>query len=124
MALAIAVAMYGAMLAMGGVLYATGAIGQGATHNNCSGYRAQIASQLGIAQQGVPQEQIKSATQACLDTRRLSKWEAVKSEYLIWAAWPALVSAAIFFVWPLWAATLHRQELDAEARATALDART
>lgn len=108
--------IYGLMVGMGSVLYAAGAIGQGATHNDCSDYRHAIAVEQGISQEDVPQEQIKTATQECLDEHGLSKWEAFRTEYLMWAVWPALVSAGIFFVWPLWAAALHRQELDDEAR--------
>ena len=110
-AVAVALAIYGVMLGLGTLLYTTGAIGAGATHNNCAGFRHQIAVQQGIADRDVTQAQVKAATAACLETHRLTKWGAFKTEYLEWAAWPAVVTAAIFLLWPQWAAALHLQEL-------------
>ncbi len=110
-AVLIAVVIYAAMLALGTTLYATGAIGEGATHNDCVDFQQKIAKQQGIDQADVQQSQVKAATQACLDTHSLTKWHAFRSEYLEWAAWPAVVVAAIFLLWPAWARTLHNQEV-------------
>ncbi|MDE3094376.1 MAG: hypothetical protein KGK07_00055 [Chloroflexota bacterium] len=114
----VAIVIYGAMLGLGTLLYATGAIGAGATHNDCVDFRHQIALRQGIADRDVAQSQVKAATAACLETHRLTKWHAFKTEYLQWAAWPAVVTAAIFLLWPQWAAALHRQEV-AEAQKDA-----
>jgi hypothetical protein len=115
LALAIAVAIYAAALALGGTLYATGALGTGATHNDCVDFRHEIAVQQGIADDDVPQALIKQATQDCLEEHELTARNAFRTEYLAWAAWPALVVAGIFLLWPRWAAALHRQELADEA---------
>lgn len=109
-AVAIAVVIYGAALGAGTALYATGAIATGATHNDCAGFRAQIARERGIDEQDVPQSEIKAATAACLAGHTLTKREAFRSEYLLWSAWPAAICAAIFLAWPVWAGILERQE--------------
>jgi hypothetical protein len=110
-AAAIAAVIYGAMLGLGTTLYATGVNGEGATHNDCVDFRHEIAQRDGIDAEDVPQEQIKQATQACLDEHTLTKWHAFRTEYLLWAAWPATVTAMIFLLWPIWAGALHRQEM-------------
>ena len=110
-ALAIAIGIYGALLAFGGSLYATGVIGDGATHNDCSDFRGRIADERGIAQEDVPQQDVKSATEQCLSGHQLTKWHAFRTEYLEWAAWPAVATALVFLGWPLWAEALRRQEL-------------
>ena len=110
-AAAIACVIYAAMLALGSVLYTTGVIGAGATHNDCVDFRHQIAVQQGIDDKDVPQEQVKTATAACLEEHRLTKWGAFREEYLVWAAWPAAVTAMIFLLWPRWSAALHRQDM-------------
>ena len=63
----IAAAIYGVMLAFGGVLYASGVLGTGATHNDCANYRQSIAQQRGIAEEDVPQAAMKAG-----DGRRAS----------------------------------------------------
>ncbi|MBF6600884.1 MAG: hypothetical protein IVW36_10290 [Dehalococcoidia bacterium] len=120
-AAALAVLIYAAALALGTTLYATGVIGNGATHNNCIGFQEKIAEAQGIPVEDVQQQQVKAATEDCLDARRLTKWQAFRSEYIVWAAWPAVVVAAIFLLWPAWSQVLHNQE-QAEARARMLEA--
>jgi hypothetical protein len=107
---AIAVVIYAAMMALGTTLYTTGVIGAGATHNDCVDFRQKIAAREGIDQEDVQQSQLKAATEACLETHKLTKSHAFRSEYLEWAAWPAVVTAAIFLLWPAWSRTLHNQE--------------
>lgn len=114
--------IYASMLGLGTTLYATGVIGDGATHNDCVNFRQQIAAERGIAEEDVPQEQIKAATQACLDEHHLTKWHAFRTEYLAWAWWPAVVTGGISLLWPMWAAALHRQEMaDAATDAPRLE---
>ena len=121
-AILIAVAIYAAMLAFGSALYATGVIGHGATHNDCVNFRADIAEERGIAEEDVPQAAVKAATEQCLSRHELTKWHAFRTEYLEWAAWPAVVVALIYLGWPLWAEALRRQELaDPIADAPGLD---
>jgi hypothetical protein len=109
-ALAIAAGMYGTSLSVGAVLYATGTIGTGATHNDCVDFRSTIANEQGIADQDVPQEQIKARTEECLKQHELTTGEAFRSRYLFWPLWPAVISAGVFLMWPLWARALDRQE--------------
>jgi hypothetical protein len=116
LALAIAAVIYGAALGAGIVLYATGVIGTGATHNTCENLRAQIARERGISEEEVPQADVKAATEACLSAHTLTRWEAFRSEYLLWSAWPAAITAATFLAWPAWAGMLERQE-EAERKA-------
>jgi hypothetical protein len=110
LAAAIAAVIYALALGVGSALYASGAIATGATHNDCAGFRAQIATERGIAEEDVPQADIGAATAACLEGHTLTKWEAFRSEYLLWSAWPAAVCAAVFLGWPVWAGALERQE--------------
>ena len=117
-ALALAVGIYGLAVGAGALLYATGAIATGATHNDCVGIKEKLATQLGIAEEDVPQAEISRATSACLDTHELTKSEAFRSEYLFWAAWPGLVCAVVFLAWPVWARTLHNQEVAEELLRT------
>ncbi len=116
-AVAIAAVIYGLALGAGSVLYATGAIATGATHNDCDDFKRAIAKERGIDAQDVPQQDIKVATQACLDSHELTAGDAFRSEYLLWAAWPGIICAAVFLAWPLWARMLHNQELADAARA-------
>lgn len=109
-ALAIAIGIYGVALGAGSLLYATGAIATGATHNDCADFKQEIAKARGIDEKDVPQSEIKDAAQACLDEHVLTKGHAFRSEYLFWSAWPAVICAAIFLVWPAWARILHNQE--------------
>jgi hypothetical protein len=117
-AAALAVGIYGLALGAGTLLYRTGAIGTGATHNDCADFRAKIAEERGIAEEDVPQSDVGAATAACLDGHTLTKWEAFRSEYLLWSAWPAVICAVVFLAWPVWAGVLERQE-EAERAAGA-----
>ncbi len=107
-ALAIALAIYGVAAGAGSLLYATGAIATGATHNDCD--RAAVARTLGKAEHDVTQQELKTETRKCLNEHALTKWEALRSEYLFWSAWPAVICAVIFLAWPAWARILHNQE--------------
>jgi len=109
-AFGIAGAIYGGAVAAGVLLYATGAIATGATHNDCADFKAQIARERAIDEQDVPQHEIQERTQACLAEHELTERHAFREEFLIWSAWPAAVSAAVFLLWPGWARVLHRQE--------------
>lgn len=110
MAVALAAGIYGVALGAGSLLYATGVIGTGATHNDCAGYRDEIAKERGIDEHDVPQQEIKDRTAACLATHELTKREAFRTEYLFWSVWPAVITALIFLFWPVWAGVLERQE--------------
>ncbi len=109
-AVLIAGLIYGVALGAGALLYATGAIATGATSNNCANFKQTLAPQYGGNEEDVPQSAIKALAQECLAGHELTKREAFRTEYLTWAAWPAVVCAMIFLVWPRWAAILHRQE--------------
>ena len=117
-ALGIAAAIYGIALGSGSLLYGTGAIATGATHNNCVNIKKNLAAQQGVAEDDVSQSDIKNATQSCLDGHELSKGDAFRSEYLFWSAWPAAICALIFLLWPVWARALHNQELTDELLET------
>lgn len=110
-AIAIAAGIYGIALGVGSLLYATGTIGTGATHNTCADFRNNIAEERGIDEEDVPQEDIKNATAACLEEQTLTEREAYRSEYLFWTLWPGVICAVIFLLWPAWSAILHRQEV-------------
>ena len=110
MAVVIAALIYGVALGVGSLLYATDVIATGATHNDCDNFKADIAEERGIDEEDVPQSAIKARAQDCLAGHELTKGEAFRTEYLTWAAWPAVVCALIFLAWPAWAAALHRQE--------------
>ena len=71
-ALAIAGGIYGVALGAGSFLYATDLIGTGATHNDCEGYREEIAEEQGIDEQDVDQDEIERRTEACLDSHELT----------------------------------------------------
>ena len=115
-ALAIGLTIYGLAVGAGSLLYATGAIATGATHNDCD--RAVIARTLGKPQDDVTQQELKTETQKCLDAHTLTKREAFHSEYLFWSAWPAAICALVFLAWPAWARILRKQE-EAERAAEA-----
>ncbi len=115
-AAAIALLIYGVAVGVGSLLYATGAIATGATHNNCD--RAVIARTLGKPEADLTQQELKAATTTCLSRHTLTKGEAFRSEYLFWSAWPAVICAVIFLLWPEWARILRNQE-DAERAAEA-----
>ena len=108
MALAIALGIYGVAVGAGSVLYATGAIATGATHNDCD--RGVIAKALGKSQDDLTQQELKTETTKCLDTHTLTKGHAFRSEYLFWSAWPAIICAMVFLAWPVWTRILRNQE--------------
>lgn len=109
-ALAIAAVIYGVGLGAGSLLYASGAIATGATHNDCANFKHEIARERGIDIADVPQAEVKARTQACLDSHELTAREAFRTEYLLWSAWPAAICAAIFLAWPVWVRILRNQE--------------
>lgn len=111
LALLIAAALYGIGLGAGSLLYATGAIATGATHNDCDKFREELAPRYGGDEEKVPQSAIKALASECLAAHELTKGEAFRKEYLIWSVWPAGICAVIFLLWPRWAAALGRQEL-------------
>ncbi len=107
-ALAIALGIYGVAVGAGSLLYATGAIATGATHNDCD--RGVIAKALGKAQDDLTQQELKTETTKCLDTHTLTKGAAFRSQYLFWSAWPAIICAMVFLAWPVWTRILRNQE--------------
>jgi len=109
-ALAIATVIYGASLGAGLLLYGTGAIATGATHNDCENFREDIARERGIDEEDVPQRDIKALAEQCLAGHELTEEEAFREEYLFWPVWPAAICAVIFLLWPAWARILHNQE--------------
>jgi hypothetical protein len=116
MAAMIAFGIYGIAVGAGSILYATGAIATGATHNDCD--RAVIARTLGKAEDDVTAQELKVETTRCLSEHTLTKGHAFRSEYLFWSAWPAAICAMVFLAWPAWARILRNQE-DAERTAEA-----
>jgi hypothetical protein len=117
-AAAIVAGIYGIAVGAGSLLYVTGAIATGATHNDCEGIREDLAKARGIGEDDVPDEDVSATTAACLDEHQLTKAEAFRTEYLLWSLWPAVICGAIFLLWPRWSRILHRQdaaELAAEA---------
>jgi hypothetical protein len=106
----LALAIYGIALGAGALLYASGAIATGPTHNDCEGIRKALAVELGVDEHDVPQRAIRDRTAACLAAHELTEREAFRTEYLTWAAWPAAVVAVIYLLWPAWARALERQE--------------
>jgi hypothetical protein len=110
LALAIAAGIYGAALGAGTLLYTTGVMPTGATHNNCPDFHHELAPQYGGDAQDVPQSAVKSAAEHCLSGHTLTEGEAYRTEYVFWSAWPAVLFAVIFLAWPVWAETLHNQD--------------
>jgi hypothetical protein len=110
-ALAIAGVIYGLGLGAGSLLYFSGAIATGATHNDCEDFRKTLAPQYGGDEHDVPQSAIKAEAERCLAGHELTEEEAFREEYLIWPVWPAAICAVIFLLWPAWARILHNQEM-------------
>jgi hypothetical protein len=110
-ALAIAGVIYGVALGIGSMLFATGAIATGATHNDCEDFRERLAPQYGGDEEDVPQSAIKQLAEECLAGHELTEEEAFREEYLFWPAWPAVICAVIFLLWPAWSRILHNQEV-------------
>jgi hypothetical protein len=112
LALLIAAAIYGVQLSIGIVLYQTGNIATGATHNDCGNLKQEIADRDYDGDlEEVPQEQLKQESITCLESHELTPEEAFKTEYLFWPIWPALICAGVFLAWPPWARILERQDL-------------
>lgn len=109
-AAAIVAGIYGAALGTGSILYATDRIGTGATHNDCDDFRKIIADEQGIDEEDVEQRDIKALAIECLESHELTAREAFRTEFLFWAAWPAVICAAVFLAWPMWARVLRNQE--------------
>jgi hypothetical protein len=109
-ALVIAAGIYGLAVGVGSVVYATGNMPTGATHNDCPDYRETLAEEQGIDRSDVPQEDIKNATQACLDGHEQTDEEAFRSEFLFWSIWPGVICAVVFLIWPIWTRVLLKQE--------------
>jgi hypothetical protein len=107
------IAIYAASMALGGVLYATGWIGDGPLHTECEGFRQTIADELGVKEKDVEQSQIKERAIACHEGERatVSKEDAFRDEFRFFPLWPSAVVALMIVFWPWWAAMLHRQEL-------------
>ena len=55
------------------LLYATGTIATGATHNDCADFRTQIAEEQGIDEEDVRRARCKARTQECLDEHELTR---------------------------------------------------
>ena len=110
LAVGIGVVIYALALGAGSMLYASGMIATGATHNDCADFRSEIASERGIGDDEVPQSEIKQRTRSCLASHELTEGHAFRSEYLFWSIWPAVICGAVFLLWPLWARALERQE--------------
>lgn len=108
-AVAISLAVYGSMFSVGAVLYATDNIATGATHNDCGDLKYEIAVRdYGGDEELVPQGQLKQESITCLESHELTPEEAFK-EYWLWSIWPALICGGAFFLWPVWAKILERQ---------------
>ena len=106
----IAAVIYGVALGAGSLLYATGAIATGATHNDCANFAEALAPQYGGHKEDVPQSAIRAETERCLAEHTLTAGEAFRSEYLMWSAWPAAICAVVFLLWPHWVRVLRNQE--------------
>jgi len=120
----IAAGIYGIAVGAGSLLFATGVIATGATHNDCADYRRDIAHERGIDEEDVPQSEIRARTEACLATHELTEREAFRSEYLFWSIWPGVICAIIFLMWPVWTRTLLNQEAHDEREGAGGEHRT
>lgn len=110
-AMLIAGGIYGIAVGVGSLLYATGTIATGATHNDCGELKQSIADrEYGGDEEKVTQEQLKRETIDCLATHDLTEREAFRTEYLFGAIWPGVICALIFLVWPIWTRVLENQE--------------
>lgn len=110
-ALLIAGGIYGVAVGVGSLLYATGTIATGATHNDCGDLKQSIADrEYGGDKDEVTQEQLKHETIECLATHELTAREAFRSEYLFWSIWPGVICALVFLIWPAWTRVLENQD--------------
>ena len=101
----IAAVIYGLALGAGSLLYATGAIATGATHNDCENFKEELAPQYGATKRTYPRVPSSRSPRSASPGHELTEREAFRTEYLMWAAWPAVVCAMIFLAWPRWVAT-------------------
>jgi hypothetical protein len=141
-AVVLAAAIYGIALGIGSLLYATGTIATGATHNDCPDYAEVIADPQhearndgflppeAMALRDVNEEDVRdhyqylvrAATIACLTDHELTEEQAFREEYLFWTIWPGVIVGVVFLFWPIWAGILHRQEqADLAADASRLE---
>lgn len=109
-AIGIAAVIYALALGAGSILYTTGTIATGATHNDCADFKHEIAAERGISEADVPQSEIAQRTQTCLDGHALTERDAFRSEYLFWSIWPGVISGVIFLLWPRWTRILLQQD--------------
>jgi hypothetical protein len=119
-AVVIALGIYGIAVGTGSILYATGTIATGPTHNDCGELKQVIADrEYGGDEEHVPQQQLKQETIDCLagkglydeeGSHFLTEEEAFREEYLFWAIWPGVICAVIFLLWPAWSRTLENQD--------------
>lgn len=109
MALAIAGAIYGIGVGVGGLLWVADALPTGATHNDCSDFAKTIAEEQGIDEEDVAQEDIKALAEECLAGHEREKSEVIH-DFITWSVWPAMICAGIFLIWPAWTKTLLNQE--------------
>lgn len=118
-AAAIAIVIYAAAVGTGSLLYATGTIATGPTHNDCGDLKPVIANRDHDGdKEEVPQSVLKQETIDCLagdglyegDGHELTEKEAFQSEYLFWSIWPGVICAVIFLLWPRWSQILENQE--------------
>jgi hypothetical protein len=124
-AVVIVLGIYGIAVGTGSLLYATGTIATGPTHNDCGDLKQGIADrEYHGDEEEVPQSQLKQETIDCLageglyteeGTHFLTEEEAFRSEWLFWSIWPGVICAVIFLLWPAWTRILLRQD---EAEAT------
>ena len=77
----IAALIYGIALGAGSLLYATGAIATGATHNDCANFKETLAPQYGNDEEKVPQSAIKALAKQCLAGHELTEKDAFRSAY-------------------------------------------
>lgn len=119
-ALLIAGGIYGLAVGAGSVLYATGTIPTGPTHNDCGDLKQHIADRdYHGDEEEVLQSQLKQETIDCLageglyaeeGSHYLTEGEAFRSEWLFWSIWPGVICAVVFLLWPIWRRTLENQE--------------
>jgi hypothetical protein len=119
-ALVIAGGIYGIAVGTGSILYATGTIPTGPTHNDCGDLKGRIADRdYHGNEEEVPQSVLKQETIDCLageglyvkeGSHFLTEEEAFRSEWLFWSIWPGVICAVIFLLWPMWSRILENQE--------------
>ena len=109
-AIAIAAAIYGVGVSIGGILWAADALPRGATHNDCENFKKTIAEEKKIDEEDVKQSEIKALAEECLRGHERDKGHVIH-DFVTWSVWPAVICALIFLAWPAWARALHNQEV-------------